>query len=130
VPLPVPTATEEQVLEILEEDHVPDGVSLDPFLTAAVMAMYGRGAYTTYDYSQIEVLETWLAAHFTCIAYPLLSEEVIGRSREEVERKIGLGLDQTPYGQVFKTLDTSGLFRKRLIVTWLGTTPTGVGEAP
>lgn len=136
MPLPTPLAEAADVLAILEEDHVPEGLDLDPFIQAAVMALYGRGAYTKYNVSteadQLKILETWLGAHFTCIAYALLVEERIGdqRSVERVERKIDMGLDQTPYGQMVKVLDSKGMFRKRLIVTWLGTIPAGVGEAP
>lgn len=128
--LPTPTATDDDVRAILEEDHVPEDLDLTPFITAAVMALNGRGAYTKYtDPAEHLVLETWLGAHFACIAYALLSQEEIGRSEERVERKIGLGLDQTPYGQMVKdVLDTKGLFRKRLVVTWVGTLPAGVGE--
>lgn len=132
--LPTPLADGDDVLGILEEDHVPADLDFAPFLSAAVMALYGRGAYTRYAgrTDELTILETWLAAHFVCIAYALLSEERIGdqRSVERVDRKTDMGLDQTPYGQMVKVLDSFGLFRKRLIVTWLGTTPAGVGEAP
>lgn len=130
MPLPTATATEDDVRGVLEAGHVPEDVSLVPFITAAVMAMDGRGAYQRYtDADQKRVLETWLGAHFTCIAYPLLSQEEIGRSEERVERKIDMGLDQTPYGQMFRVFDVYGLFRRRgLRVSWLGTVPAGVGQ--
>lgn len=131
MPLPSPLTTDADVRGILEDGHVPEDVDLEPFRVAAVMAMDGRGFYTKYtDSDKLKVIETWLAAHFVCIAYPLLADEVIGRSEEKVERKIDMGLDQTPYGQMARVLDGLGLFRRRLIVTWLGTTPAGVGSAP
>lgn len=112
------------IIEGVEEDF-----DLDPFIETANMLVSAMCAPLGYTSSQLEVIERWLAAHFYSCDHSRLLEEVIGRSREMIEGKVGMGLQLTHHGQQVALLDYLGGLTsvasgtvKRVRMRWLGRT--------
>ncbi|MCP4566487.1 MAG: hypothetical protein GY841_02770 [FCB group bacterium] len=111
---------------------VDSGDDLDAFIDAAnilVTDILGESGTAT---ATLAVIETWLAAHFYAIYKPRASAEKAGSVSESFDYKIDLALNQTRYGQMALSLDTTGALarhNKKIIdgvsktasVSWLGT---------
>ena len=88
-----------------------DDSILEAFIGAAnltVTDLIGSGSGLSDD--QLREIERWLAAHFLAS-----TREPQAQSERDVEAaityqgKTGMGLDFTPYGQMVKVLDTTGI---------------------
>lgn len=114
-------------------EGVDDLFDLNPFIETAnsIVTALCLAAYTNNDAinapKYLELIERWLAAHFYSVDHSRLLQEVIGRSREMIEGKIGMGLQLTHHGQQIMngidflgTLASFGQPRKKVKVVWLG----------
>lgn len=111
--------TPAKVKKIVAVDEAALGldVTLDltPFIDAANELVTEVCASATnedgsdyYTSTRLEMIETWLAAHFYCILAPQAKFEGVGPVQESFDSKVDLGLDVTKYGQQAKRLDTFG----------------------
>lgn len=123
--------TPEMVEEIIQ---VKSTISLTPFITAAE-ALSGKvlASVEDYDADYIDLINTWLSAHFYAIRDPRKAGENLDfmQYKYKDQFKLGLNLESTMYGQQVLLLDVSGSYsqlnnqagegKKRLGVVWLGT---------
>lgn len=58
------------------------------------------------------LIELYLSAHFAAITYAPTSSQSVGKLQESVQRKLGLGLENTTYGQQAMMLDRTGILKK------------------
>jgi len=109
-------------------------VSIDtaPFILAASALVDQVEAASDFTSATLELIETWLAAHFYCIRDPRVVSENAGPVGATYQSNVGLFLSLTHYGQMAMVLDTSGTLKgfntpatapKIVSVTWLGTKP-------
>ena len=111
----MPIRTDEQAVRGINTEADED-VDLYPFIEAAsalvdeVCAPVTKADQVTlyYDDTRLELIERWLAAHFTCMNDPRTIIEQADRVREQFENKVDLGLQLTRYGQQVLILDTAG----------------------
>lgn len=120
------------IIDVDEEDDV------SPFIESANMLVTDVCTNSGYSDAKLELIERWLSAHFYAIMRPRAFLEQADVIREQIESKVGLGLDVTRYGQQAKLLDTAGnlaaldntndvvLSTKRTLL-WLGRNRTGDG---
>ena len=101
----------------VEEDDVlgifvPDdsGLDLDPFISASHALVEDKltDSHIGHGETLLFEIEKWLAAHFAAVACRQPVSEEIGVAAINYGTKLGLGLDNTIYGQQAKLLDTSG----------------------
>lgn len=134
---------EDLVGEVIE---VNAAISVDPFILAAsslvdVIAQAIADDPDSYPESstegmtweeRLELIETWLAAHFYAVRDPRRTQEGVGSVQEQFQSKVDLGLNVTHYGQQAMLLDTTGTLRamatgsvaataRRAGVYWVGT---------
>lgn len=91
--------------------EVDAAVDLDPFILPAnelVTELLDGDDPTGFTDERLELIERWLAAHFTCMFDPRPAFEKAGRVSTSYETKIELGLNLSKYGQMAMRLDTSG----------------------
>lgn len=90
---------------------------VDPFILSA-HALMDRvfASDTTTTAAQKTELEKWLTAHMIYLVYgsssgssAVIREKVGDAEIEYAVAKIGTGFDGSPYGQILKQLDTTGL---------------------
>lgn len=126
----MPRTTSDLVKGICEVDV---SIDLTPFITAANALVTEACVPAGYDANRLELIETWLAAHFYSIRDPRTIMEKAGEVFEQYENKVALGLNITRYGQQAMLLDTSHalaalsninqkalLTGKRKAILWLG----------
>lgn len=129
------TATE--VEAIIEVDETIG--SLTPFIEVANNLVTRVCLASSYEDDTLALIEKWLAAHFYAIRDPRITSQSVSGGGAGVTSNqpisIGLGLDQTTYGQQAKIIDTAGnlaLLDMRMKkgykttgwgITWLGTPP-------
>ena len=99
--------TKEQVREIidtgLEDNEVDAFISGANSMVNAYLA--GEGLSSTL----LEEIERWLAAHMIASTRePAAKRQEAGTAKIEYFGQYGMGLDSTAYGQMVKSLDTSG----------------------
>ncbi len=76
---------------------------------------------------RLQLIETWLTAHFYTIRDPRVVHEKAGSVMAAYQTKVDVGLSTSHYGQMAMILDTSGVLRRlskgkvRPGVAWLGT---------
>jgi hypothetical protein len=129
--------TAELVGGVIEVDST---ISLDPFILAASSLVdqvqqyieensipeYASGL--THD-ERLELVETWLAAHFYHIRDPQAIREQAGSVGASYPSKVDLGINLTHWGQNAILLDHTGTLRrlgsgnKVARVTWVGKDP-------
>jgi len=61
-----------------------------------------------YTDTRLELIERWLSAHFIAIRDPRVASEGAEGLSQSFMYKVGLGLQQTTYGQQAMLLDTKG----------------------
>jgi hypothetical protein len=145
-----------QVGQIMDLD--PNATNLTPFIAAAeqLVNRVCGGASTTEDEDDVQtfapafqvapstispivytpqelaVIETWLAAHFVAIRFPLYTSQSLGPASGAMLRQGGMNLAQTPFGQQAMLLDINGGLawldkhisqgnRAKVGITYLGT---------
>jgi len=121
--------TTSEAVELIIETDVD--ISLDPFIetgSALVDWLDEKGAPDYHTDTMLELIERWLSAHFYAIRDPRRSLEAVRGIQEQFAIKVGLGLDQTPYGQQAIILDTSGALDRlndgktgKPAMFWMGT---------
>lgn len=120
---------EATVAEILK---IKATVSVTPFITDANLMVTQHCTDSGYSDTLLTRIETWLAAHLYTLRERRRSTEKAGSVGASYKEELGLGLDQTVYGQQAKLLDYMGnlaLLDKQIQspapavgVTWLGKT--------
>lgn len=127
----MPRTTPEAVVKICPLEREDDDIN--PFIEAANSLVTAVCLTSDYVDSTLELIERWLSAHFYCILRPQAKFKSAGKVQKSTDSKVDLGLDQTRYGQMAKSLDyagnlaaldnklkeTKGVFDLTLL--WLGT---------
>lgn len=117
-------STSELVGKIIEVDTKID---VDPFIVAASSLVDQVEAATTFSEEKLQLIETWLSAHFYCMRDPRAVSEKAGPVGQTYQSKVDLNLATSHYGQMAMVLDTSGTLRAlsrgrvNVSVKWLGT---------
>lgn len=96
-------------------------------LTNMVTCATKKGITITED--NLQVIETYLAAHYYAIADRILTQKTTGRSAATFAGVFEKGLALTPYGQAAMDLDPSGCLsamtkRNTIGGFWLGKSPS------
>jgi len=120
--------TSDLVKGIIEVDTT---ISLDPFILAASALVDDIASDSGHDAARLQLIETWLSAHFYTVRDPRTTQERAGTVAASFQSAVDLNLNTSHYGQMAMTLDTSGLLRslsnkkgrRQANVTWLGTDP-------
>jgi hypothetical protein len=93
-----------------------------PFINTAtkLVTKYLSGE-DCHDSETLELVELWLAAHFTALRERQLEKEKLSKAEDTYLGRAGMGLEFTQYGQTAKMLDCSGKLasmdsKKRAIV--------------
>jgi len=97
--------TSEAVAGIIEVDA---SISLTPFIEVANALVTKCCSEDDYDDTWLELIERWLSAHFYAQRDVRPSQERAGPVSMSYESEIGLGFDNTRYGQMAMRLDTEG----------------------
>ena len=100
--------TEALMEEIIE---IRDDVTVDAYIrTASFLVDRACVDSEPYEYTDedLQLIETWLAAHFYAIFDPRTTDEKVSTVQEKYQSKVDLGLDVTHYGQQCKILDVNG----------------------
>lgn len=94
------------------------------FIASAHSIIYEYyGSSTRFTETRLKLIELYLAAHFAAITNPSVAFEGIGKLQQSFQYKIGLGLENTKYGQQALLLSGNTLLRKKISISWLGTIP-------
>jgi hypothetical protein len=119
--------------------EVDEEISLDPFILAASSLVDQIQDYITTESvpestngmthdERLEMIETWLAAHFYAIRDPQAIREQAGPVGAQYPSRVDLGLKLTHWGQQAIAMDTTGtLLRiskgggKKVGMFWAGT---------
>lgn len=103
--------TPEEVARIIEVDPA---IPLEPFILAASVLVdeVEQNSSSTFDFDRLQLIETWLAAHFYAIRDPRYLSERAGSVGTTIESKVDLNLSVTRYGQMAMVLDTTGTLRR------------------
>lgn len=140
----MPRATLALVQGVIEvdDDLIPDEAAMLPFITLAnelvtEVCTGTAGPTVAYSTERLELIETWLAAHFYTNLDPRAVSESAGVSAS-YQSRVDLGFDTSHYGQTAMRMDTNGGLarlnqeakngKRRIKVTWLGTA-TDAGDA-
>jgi hypothetical protein len=126
------TAAEIKLIIDVDDANIPD---LTPFITVANELVTELCVDSGYTATRLNLIETWLAAHFYAIRDPRTTSEKAGSVSANYQSKVDLNLSLTHYGQQAMLLDTDGNLAalnasvvnggKRTVgVTWLGTAAT------
>lgn len=125
---------EDKVKEVLMSDYGPksDGSlpPLDSFIRAAnlvttrVYECSVRNSLTLSDEELVEI-ETWLAAHYYVQSDQVFASRSEAGASMSFQGQLGMGLENSKYGQAALNLDYSGCLRKvlkgqRAMGAWLG----------
>lgn len=100
---------------ILDKDY--NGTTpLKPFIdTASIqvdnLVSYAESRSIDIQDSTLEMIERWLSAHAYVTTDQVTSEETIGQARAKYQGQTGLGLDNSKYGQMAKSLDPTGYLK-------------------
>lgn len=97
--------TSEQVAKVLEVDA---DIDLTVFIDSANELVSEVCVDSGYTDVRLELIERWLAAHFYSQREHLVSHEQVGPVQQSYQLKVGLFLQNTPYGQHALMLDTAG----------------------
>jgi len=113
-----------------EVDEDTPTAEIDEFINNAHIIVYdhidGRGLRL----NRLELIEKYLACHFTSITYAQATFESVGKLQNSFLMKGGLMLAQTRYGQQATAFDPTGELKKlneskakiSARISWLGTT--------
>ncbi len=100
-------STEGAVKLILETNLAEPAIT--PFLETANLLVTEELAPEGPSDERLELIERYLAAHFTCLMDPRVQKEQVGDQRNEFEGKTGEGLRSTRYGTQAITIDPTGI---------------------
>jgi hypothetical protein len=124
----VTRTTPELVAGILK---VNSGVDLSPFILAASSLVDAIDERTDAPSDErLQLIETWLSAHFYCMQFPRRSSEAAGSVSASYEGRFDLNLALSRYGQMAMVLDPTNYLKKinmpvkfktKVGAVWLGT---------
>jgi hypothetical protein len=111
--------------------QVDSNITLDPFISAAsILTDRVAAESNSPDDNVLQVIETWLAAHFYCVRNPRRSSERAGDVWATFMSKVDLNLQVTHYGQQAMMLDPTGVLKfindtkafkaRKVGATWMG----------
>ena len=108
-----PLVTKEQVLLCAgdELDDMTDPEATSFIFTAHVLIVTMLDGYSLPDELLVEI-EKYLAAHYGTLAYPSIQRERLAVMATTIVAKIGLGLQNTRYGQAAISLDPTGVLQE------------------
>jgi len=120
--------TEAEIAQVIEIDATID---MTPFMVVANELVTERCADAGYTDYRLQLIETWLAAHFYAMRDERASSEGAGGVSVSYLSSIGLGLKMTKQGQTAMLLDTAGGLAalslemekgvtKQISIDWLG----------
>jgi len=102
--------TVDEVKEIMDNTALDDA-QITPYITVAntiVTDELGSSSELTDD--KLEEIERWLTAHLIAITRERITkQEKLGDASVTYTGAFGSGLDSTPYGQMVRILDVSGI---------------------
>ncbi len=105
------------------------GINLEGFIeTAHLIVDRVAACNSSLTDTELEMIERWLAAHYTAIIYPVVnSKSVMGASESYGRGSVGTGLEATPFGIQAMRLDPSGCLERIEngvpSLMWLGIDP-------
>ena len=107
-----PLVTREQLLEICKEidEDTPEEETTSFITTAHVLlvgVLDGHGIPETL----MQRIALYLSAHFAVLSYPAVSREQLGPLSQSFFGKLGLGLQNSSYGQSAIALDPTGVLK-------------------
>ena len=103
----------DEVKEIMIDlDSAVTDAKITACITAANITVTNTCTSTSLSAAQLKEIERWFSAHLVCIMDPQLVSEEAMDAKDTYQQKIGLGLNQTRYGQQAMVLDTSGSLGK------------------
>jgi len=104
-----PVVTKAQVLLVSgdEIDDMSDDEAVSFINTAHVLLVTILDGYSLPNLILIEI-EKYLAAHYATLAYPSIHRDRLSVMSSTIVAKIGLGLQNTRYGQAAISLDPTG----------------------
>lgn len=88
--------------------EVDDTISLLPYLDAAAELVAGYCEGKGYTATRLEMIETWLAAHFYAVRDPRTQSEGVATLQTTYQGRTGMYFDSSTYGQHALLLDTAG----------------------
>lgn len=86
-----------------------DDTGLDPFIETASAIVDDHLTDAGYDSTRLEQIERWLAAHCYAHRDPRATNETARGVGQQFQFRIGLGLNQTTFGQMAMRLDKKGI---------------------
>lgn len=99
--------TAADVLEIMDSKLTE--LQIAPFLVTSQAIVTANLSSSALSATILDEIRKYLAAHLASIRSPFAIRKKLGESEETYGYKGGLGLNATPYGEVVKMLDTSGI---------------------
>ena len=107
-----PLITRVQLLEICKEidEDTPEEETTSFITTAHVFLVAVLDGYGIPD-TLMERIALYLSAHFAVLSYPSVSREQLGPMAQSFFGKLGLGLENTKYGQSALSLDPTGVLK-------------------
>lgn len=122
----MPRTTETKVKAALGENNIDEDIDIYPHIVTAGVLVDRINTRATADSititaTELEVIETYLSAHFYALADPQYVEKQTGKASAVFMGKTDMGLDYTPWGQMAKMLDpTTTLSSVTVGGYWLG----------
>jgi len=118
-------------VDIIKIIDIDSDIDLDPFILVANELVTEKCTNSSYSATRLKAIEQWLTAHCYQMRDQLVKTETAGPVSVTYAGKVGLGLQQTKYGQMAMLLDTAGnlaALTKQMeegqpsvpTVTWLG----------
>ena len=108
----VPLVTRERLLAVCKEvdEDTPEEETASFIMTAHTLLVTALDGYGLPDALMGEI-GLYLAAHFAVVSYPAVSREQLAVMSRSFFGRLGLGLDNTRYGQGAMSLDPTGVLR-------------------
>lgn len=108
----MPRTTSDAVIGVLGKQYKPKypttfAIETANVVVTAVCEQNTQGI--VYNVGLLELIERWLSAHFYCIQNPQRRFSSVGKVQESTDSKVDIGLDQTRFGQMAKSIDHHGL---------------------
>lgn len=104
---------------------------IDPFIETANDLVTENCTDSGYSDAKLELIERWLSAHFYAVMESPPAGETAGDVSENKQYQVGLGLDETKWGQQAKIIDSAGNLAaldaqskgsgSKMSLSWLGT---------
>lgn len=98
---------ESDVLEIMDSSLTESEIY--PFLNTAQLLVNASLSSSGLDSSILDEIVKYLTAHLACVKSPFAIRKKIDVAEETYGYQGGKGLDATPYGEMVKMLDSTGI---------------------